>query len=77
MFLLLSPQKGKTNSKVIRQQLTLFDNIASENKMLVTGYDHKDSNLIIINEHYVQFAKWGLIPFWSKSEYAEKVIKKN
>lgn len=71
------PKQAKQVAKRYNKQLTLFDSTKFDKKVLIAGYNHTDSNLIITDEHDVQFAKWGLIPFWSKEEHAERIIKSN
>lgn len=71
------PKKAKQVARRYGKQLTLFDDTAFDNKMVIKGYDHKNSNLIVTTEHDIQFAKWGLIPFWTPQDFAEVIIKKN
>lgn len=70
------PKKAKEIKKRFDKQLKLFDDTVFEDKVLIKGFDHVNSNFIV-TEDSIQLAKWGLIPFWSKPEHAEMIFKQS
>ncbi len=70
------PEKAKKIAKRFSKQYTLFTDSDFEEKVLIKGFDHAPTNLIVTQDS-IQPAKWGLIPFWSNSDFAEKVQKEN